>query len=119
MNDILPKPFTKEGLLGMVEKHLIHLKTMQQLSEIPRALGLPPLNDQALSEALQSNAQAAIPTTSATSASTATTSTSTDINENNNENRKMETMKQKRAEIKENKKKTTRNLTCHNRKQSD
>ncbi|KDE02703.1 hypothetical protein MVLG_06765 [Microbotryum lychnidis-dioicae p1A1 Lamole] len=39
MNDILPKPFTKEGLLGMLEKHLIHLKVMQQMAEIPRALG--------------------------------------------------------------------------------
>ncbi|GAA6012394.1 hypothetical protein JCM10207_007072 [Rhodosporidiobolus poonsookiae] len=39
MNDILPKPFTKENLLGMLEKHLIHLKLMQQMAEIPRALG--------------------------------------------------------------------------------
>ena len=26
MNDVLPKPFTKEGLLNMLEKHLHHLK---------------------------------------------------------------------------------------------
>lgn len=26
MNDVLPKPFTKEGLLSMLEKHLQHLK---------------------------------------------------------------------------------------------
>lgn len=26
MNDVLPKPFTKEGLLQMLEKHLGHLK---------------------------------------------------------------------------------------------
>ncbi len=26
MNDVLPKPFTKEGLLHMLEKHLHHLK---------------------------------------------------------------------------------------------
>ena len=26
MNDVLPKPFTKEGLLLMLEKHLAHLK---------------------------------------------------------------------------------------------
>ena len=26
MNDVLPKPFTKEGLLTMLEKHLGHLK---------------------------------------------------------------------------------------------
>ena len=28
MNDVLPKPFTKEGLLNMLEKHLSHLKKM-------------------------------------------------------------------------------------------
>lgn len=26
MNDVLPKPFTKEGLVSMLEKHLPHLK---------------------------------------------------------------------------------------------
>ena len=26
MNDVLPKPFTKEGLISMLEKHLSHLK---------------------------------------------------------------------------------------------
>jgi osomolarity two-component system response regulator SKN7 len=26
MNDVLPKPFTKEGLLSMLDKHLQHLK---------------------------------------------------------------------------------------------
>ena len=30
MTDILPKPFTKEGLLNMLEKHLLHLKAVQQ-----------------------------------------------------------------------------------------
>ncbi|GAA97713.1 uncharacterized protein L969DRAFT_97471 [Mixia osmundae IAM 14324] len=40
MNDILPKPFTKEGLLGMLEKHLIHLKQMQQLADIPRGISV-------------------------------------------------------------------------------
>lgn len=39
MNDILPKPFTKEGLLDMLEKHLIQFKVVQQMAEIPRALG--------------------------------------------------------------------------------
>ncbi|GAA5854775.1 hypothetical protein JCM9279_000941 [Rhodotorula babjevae] len=39
MNDVLPKPFTKEHLLSMLEKHLEHLKLMQQMAEIPRALG--------------------------------------------------------------------------------
>lgn len=28
MNDVLPKPFTREGLLSMLEKHLGHLKKM-------------------------------------------------------------------------------------------
>ena len=28
MNDVLPKPFTKEGLLQMLEKHLGHLKKL-------------------------------------------------------------------------------------------
>lgn len=31
MSDILPKPFTKDGLLGMLEKHLTHMKHMQEL----------------------------------------------------------------------------------------
>jgi hypothetical protein len=26
MNDVLPKPFTKEGMLRTLEKHLAHLK---------------------------------------------------------------------------------------------
>lgn len=39
MNDILPKPFTKEGLLEMLEKHLMHLKAIQQMGKFPRALG--------------------------------------------------------------------------------
>ena len=30
MNDVLPKPFTKEGLLQMLEKHLGHLKKMPE-----------------------------------------------------------------------------------------
>jgi len=31
MSDILPKPFTKDSLLGMLEKHLTHMKHMQEL----------------------------------------------------------------------------------------
>ncbi|KAG8810889.1 kinase-regulated stress-responsive transcription factor skn7 [Serendipita sp. 399] len=38
MNDILPKPFTRDGLFSMLEKHLNHLKSIQQLSHIPRSL---------------------------------------------------------------------------------
>jgi hypothetical protein len=33
MNDVLPKPFTKDSLLGMLEKHLLHMKQMQQLQQ--------------------------------------------------------------------------------------
>jgi len=35
MNDVLPKPFTKEGLLQMLEKHLAHLK--KPLADVPSA----------------------------------------------------------------------------------
>lgn len=38
MNDVLPKPFTKEGLLAMLEKHLQHLKK-GSMDAMP-----PPLN---------------------------------------------------------------------------
>ncbi|PVF93590.1 hypothetical protein CPB86DRAFT_715044 [Serendipita vermifera] len=38
MNDILPKPFTRDGLFSMLEKHLMHLKAMSQLSQIPRSI---------------------------------------------------------------------------------
>ncbi|KAF8889908.1 hypothetical protein BD779DRAFT_1519566, partial [Infundibulicybe gibba] len=41
MNDILPKPFTKEGLLDMLEKHLMHLKVIQQMTRVPRSIGVP------------------------------------------------------------------------------
>lgn len=40
MNDVLPKPFTKEGLLSMLEKHLTHLKKQPPGLEIMP----PPLN---------------------------------------------------------------------------
>lgn len=39
MNDVLPKPFTKEGLLNMLEKHLAHLKKHNQGME---PMGAPP-----------------------------------------------------------------------------
>jgi osomolarity two-component system, response regulator SKN7 len=36
MNDVLPKPFTKEGLLQMLEKHLAHLKKpVAQIEPMP------------------------------------------------------------------------------------
>lgn len=34
MNDVLPKPFTKDSLLGMLEKHLLHMKQMQQMQQL-------------------------------------------------------------------------------------
>jgi osomolarity two-component system, response regulator SKN7 len=53
MNDILPKPFTKEGLLGMLEKHLIHLKLSDAIrNHVPRGVGIPPLNDENFNQAL-------------------------------------------------------------------
>jgi hypothetical protein len=34
MNDVLPKPFTRDSLLGMLEKHLLHMKQMQQMQQL-------------------------------------------------------------------------------------
>jgi hypothetical protein len=46
MNDVLPKPFTKDSLLGMLEKHLLHMKQMQEMGfSIP-----PPIKNQRLLE---------------------------------------------------------------------
>jgi len=56
MNDILPKPFTKEGLLEMLEKHLMHLKVIQQMSKVPRSVGVPPLSDPNFEQALTMSA---------------------------------------------------------------
>ncbi|CAD6884186.1 unnamed protein product [Tilletia laevis] len=56
MTDILPKPFTKEGLLNMLEKHLIHLKTVSQMEQIPHQLGLPSLPEGALQSMISSAA---------------------------------------------------------------
>ncbi|KAJ5082872.1 hypothetical protein N7532_011915 [Penicillium argentinense] len=36
MDDVLPKPFTRKSLLEMLEKHLVHLKTMSQGVEAPQ-----------------------------------------------------------------------------------
>ena len=52
MNDHLPKPFTKDGLLQVLEKHLTHLKVIQTLSRIPRSVGVPPLSDPSFDNAL-------------------------------------------------------------------
>lgn len=44
MNDVLPKPFTKEGLLQMLEKHLGHLKKIPDGMEaiVPHAASSMP-----------------------------------------------------------------------------
>ncbi|KAJ7128442.1 HSF-type DNA-binding-domain-containing protein [Mycena epipterygia] len=60
MNDILPKPFTKQGLLDMLEKHLTHLTMIQQKMStsmhIPRPLtGTPPLSDARFQSSIQSD----------------------------------------------------------------
>ncbi|KAH8099669.1 HSF-type DNA-binding-domain-containing protein [Cristinia sonorae] len=50
MNDILPKPFSKDGLLDMLEKHLMHLKVIQTMSKVPR--GLTSLADTSFDQAM-------------------------------------------------------------------
>ncbi|KAG6331562.1 hypothetical protein ID866_7528 [Astraeus odoratus] len=68
MNDILPKPFTKEGLLDMLEKHLMHLKVIQQMSRVPRSIcGAQLSSDNSLNDALVSGSSSS-PATSASSA---------------------------------------------------
>jgi hypothetical protein len=45
MNDVLPKPFTKDSLLGMLEKHLLHMKQMQQMQQLGYPVP-PPIKSQ-------------------------------------------------------------------------
>ena len=59
MNDHLPKPFTKDGLWEVLEKHLTHLKVIQTLSRVPRSVGVPPLSDPSFDNALAVQASAA------------------------------------------------------------
>ncbi|KIK11144.1 hypothetical protein PISMIDRAFT_19772, partial [Pisolithus microcarpus 441] len=66
MNDVLPKPFTKEGLLDMLEKHLMHLKVIQEMSRVPRMpCGSRLSTDNSLTDAL-------VPASTSTSATTTT-----------------------------------------------
>ncbi len=58
MNDHLPKPFTKDGLWDVLEKHLTHLKVIQTLSRVPRSVGVPPLSDPSFDNALAIQANA-------------------------------------------------------------
>jgi osomolarity two-component system response regulator SKN7 len=64
MNDVLPKPFTKEGLLHMLEKHLVHLKkpvthidgmAAPQPVQVPRQIVLKEEDSPAKSPATTSN----------------------------------------------------------------
>jgi osomolarity two-component system response regulator SKN7 len=52
MNDVLAKPFTKHGLFGILDKHLIHLKAIQLSAEVPRSLGVPPLSHEGVVDAV-------------------------------------------------------------------
>ena len=56
MNDVLAKPFTKNGLFGILDKHLMHLKAIQLSAEVPRSVGLPPLSDQGVVDAVVTGA---------------------------------------------------------------
>lgn len=76
MNDVLPKPFTKEGLLDMLEKHLMHLKVIQEMSRVPRMpCGSRLSTDNSLTDALvpASTSAATPPTTSSSSSATTMT----------------------------------------------
>src|ERR1700742_873305 len=43
MDDVLPKPFTRKSLLDMLEKHLVHLKSLPPAIEAPASATAPPL----------------------------------------------------------------------------
>lgn len=45
MNDVLPKPFTKEGLMSMLDKHLGHLKRPSP-SDAPHSSARPSIKDE-------------------------------------------------------------------------
>ncbi|KAJ7253384.1 HSF-type DNA-binding-domain-containing protein [Mycena haematopus] len=66
MNDILPKPFTKEGLFDMLEKHLTHLTVIKEKMSTSMRItrpptGIPPLNDAGFESALQAGAASTSP----------------------------------------------------------
>ena len=52
MNDHLPKPFTKDGLWEVLEKHLTHLKVIQTLSRVSRSVSMLPFSYPSLDIAL-------------------------------------------------------------------
>jgi osomolarity two-component system response regulator SKN7 len=43
MDDVLPKPFTRKSLLDMLEKHLVHLKTIPQGMETSQPTATVPM----------------------------------------------------------------------------
>ncbi|KAJ6566931.1 hypothetical protein B0H19DRAFT_1138898 [Mycena capillaripes] len=54
MNDILPKPFTRDGLLDMLEKHLAHLTVIRQqmaTTMMPHPPTAPPPNEEGFANA--------------------------------------------------------------------
>ena len=46
MNDVLPKPFTKEGLMAMLDKHLGHLKRPSPSDPTAQSSTRPPVKDE-------------------------------------------------------------------------
>lgn len=42
MNDVLPKPFTRQSLLNMLEKHLVHLKNVPVIEGQPHPVAANP-----------------------------------------------------------------------------
>jgi CheY-like chemotaxis protein len=63
MNDYLPKPFNKHQLFNMLQKHLHHmLNNFRRLShQIPPVVGMPPLSDNGITEAVAHAAAAVTP----------------------------------------------------------
>ncbi|RAL03769.1 putative stress response transcription factor SrrA/Skn7 [Aspergillus ibericus CBS 121593] len=69
MDDVLPKPFTRKSLLDMLEKHLVHLKT------IPSSMEAPPSAAAAVTMAAQSSAAQSVKEDSSPGQSPATSMT--------------------------------------------
>ncbi|PYI11547.1 stress response regulator/HFS transcription factor [Aspergillus sclerotiicarbonarius CBS 121057] len=69
MDDVLPKPFTRKSLLDMLEKHLIHLKTL------PPGMEAPPSAAAAVTMAAQSSAAQSVKEDSSPGQSPATSMT--------------------------------------------
>ena len=59
-----------ETSLFHAQKHLMHLKVIQQMARVPRSVGIPPLSDDALEAAFTSHAAAATAAAAAAAAGT-------------------------------------------------